>query len=115
MPLQHAKLSDIKTLLSTPNLIYANPASTKTYIRELVLHNTGSSAETVKIYNVPDNNGTLGTTSSLNRFANVSIAVNETLFLAFEFPIVLTDLNDALLAESTTNNSVTVQILGDKE
>jgi len=115
MSLQRAKLADIQYVASSAGSIYANPASTKTFVRGITLHNTNSTAETVKLYNVPDSATALGTAGAGNRFLNVSLAANDTLLIEMPYPIVLTDQNDSIQAETTTASKVTVQLHGDTD
>lgn len=61
MALEHVRLADPQQLDDTAAAIYANPASTKTYIKLLWLYNTNATPETVTIYYVPDSAGSLGT------------------------------------------------------
>jgi hypothetical protein len=115
MALQHVKLADIQQLPSSVGSLYANPASTKTYIRGLVLFNDNNAAELVKLHNVPDSAGSLGSAGVSNKFLEVALAAKETLLIDLPYPIVLTDQNDSLQGVSTTAAMVTIQILGDKE
>lgn len=115
MSMQRTKLADIQYVGSSAGSIYANPASTKTFVRGLILHNTSASAETVKVYVVPDSSGSLGTAGAGNRVLNVSLPANDTLIWEFPYPAVLTDTNDSIQAETTTASKVTVLVLGDKD
>lgn len=115
MSLQRTKLADIQYVPNSAGTLYANPASTKTYIRGLVLFNGNTSAETVKLYNVPDSSGSAGTAGAGNQFTEYSLLQKETLILEFKYPIVLTDENDTLQGVTTTASKVTVQVLGDKD
>lgn len=113
--LQRGKLADIQYIPATVGSIYANPASSKSYIRSIILHNTNSSPETVQLYNVPDSATALGTAADGNKFFEKDLNQNETLFIDLEYPIVLTDENDSIQAVTTTASKVTVQVLGDKD
>lgn len=115
MALNRTKLADIQTVAAAAGSVYSNPASTKTYIRGIVLHNTNSTTETVQIYNVPDSSGALGAAAAGNKFLKVSLIADETIFLDLTYPIVLTDTNDSLQAVTTTASKVTLQLLGDKD
>jgi len=115
MPLQHVKLADPQQIAATPGSVYANPVSTKTYLRGFIAHNTNTTAESVRFYVVPDAAGALGTASAANRIVNYSIPANDTLLVSFEYPIILTDTNDAVFAETTTAARVTLILLGDRE
>lgn len=115
MTMQRGKLADIQTIATTAGSIYANPASTKTYIKTIIIHNTNTTAETVQVFNVPDSSGSLGTAVTTNRFINVSLAANDTLEFSPDYPIVLTDTNDSIQASTTTASKVTVMLHGDKD
>lgn len=116
MAISRGKLAEIQTIPSTAGSIYANPASTKTFIFGFTLFNSNTTAETVKLYMVPDSGGSLGTAAATNQFLEVSLASLET--FVFEAPsdgIALADTNDAIFAVTTTASKVTVQIHGVKD
>jgi|GEM_PF-2294423 len=112
---QRTKLSDIQFISAAAGNLYANPGGTKSYIKGFIIHNLNSTVETVKIYNVPDSSGSLGTAGDTNIFINISVAANETVLIDFPYVIVLTDTNDSIQGSTTTASKVTFQILGDKE
>jgi hypothetical protein len=111
MALQFNKLMDVAAVATSSSSIYANPASTKTYIGCIVLHNASGAQRVVTLNNVPDSTGSLGTPSTGNQIFKVTMATDETLLLEPKYPWVLTDENDAVfgLADSS---GVTVQLLG---
>lgn len=115
MALQRAKLADIQYVPAAAGSIYANPASTKTFIRGLLLHNTNTSAENVKVYVVPDSAGALGAAAAGHLILNLSLPANDTLLVEMPYSLVLTDTNDSVQAITTTASKVTVIVLGDKE
>lgn len=115
MAMQRGKLADIQYVASSAGSIYSNPASTKTYIRGLVLFNGNTTSELVKLYNVPDSGGSLGTAGVSNQFAELTLTAKETLIMDFDYPLVLTDTNDSLQASTTTASKVTVMVNGDKD
>ena len=113
MAIIRGRLADIQTLPATVGSIYANPASTKTFISGFTLFNSHTAAETVKLHNVPDSGGSLGTAAATNQFLEVVLASKETLI--FEAPsdgIVMEDTNDSIQAVTTGANRVTVIIHG---
>lgn len=114
MTMQRAKLADIQYVGSSAATIYTNPSSTKSFIRSIVLHNTNTTTETVKLYVVPDAGGSVGTASAASRILNIALASNET-FVWDMYPITLSDTNDTLQAETTTASKVTVLVCGDKD
>jgi hypothetical protein len=118
MAIQHAKLADIAYVASSAGSVYTNPASTKSFLKGLILFNGNTTTETVKIYCVPDSSGSLGTAGVANQVAELSVATKETVYLPLNvdgFPLTLTDTNDAIFASTTTASKVTVIPIGDKE
>lgn len=115
MALQRAKLADIQYLASTAGSIYANPASTTTFLRGLLLHNTNTTTEVVKLYVVPDSSLALGTAAASHLVLNISLAANDTLLVEFPYPMVLTDENDSVQAVASSASKVTVLLFGDKD
>lgn len=113
MARQYTRLADIQYVAATAGAIYTNPASTTSYAKSLILFNGHTSTETVKLYNVPDNAGAVGTAGAGNQFAEISLAPLETLMFDLPYPITMIDENDTLQASTTTASKVTVQILGD--
>lgn len=115
MARQYTRLADIQYVGSSAAAIYTNAASTKTYVKSLVLFNSNTTAETVKLYNVPNSGASAGTAGSSNQFAEIALAASETLMFDLPYPMTLIDENDTLQASTTTASKVTVQILGDKD
>lgn len=115
MARQYTRLADIAYVASSAGAVYTNPAATISYIKSVVLFNNNSTAETVKLYNVPDSGGSVGTASAANQFAEISLATKETLMFDLPYPITLIDTNDTIQASTTTGSQVTIQILGDKD
>jgi hypothetical protein len=116
MAVIHGKLADIQFIPSTAGSIYSNPVSTETFIAGFVLFNSGTTAETVKLYCVPDSTGSLGTAAAANQFLEISLSGKETfVFEAAGDGIPLSDTNDSIQAVTTTGNTVTVIISGLKE
>lgn len=113
MARQYTRLADIQYVANSAGALYTNPASTKTYIKSFVLFNGNSSAETVKLYNVPNSGGSAGTAGAENQFAEIVLGALETLMFDLPYPITIIDQNDTIQAATTTASKVTVQLLGD--
>lgn len=116
MAITRGRLANIQTVPSTAGSIYANPASTKTYVGGITLHNTNTTDEFVEVFCVPDSSGSLGTAGLTNRFIAVTMAANDT--ISFALPgdgIVLEDTNDSIQARTTTASKVTILLSGPKE
>lgn len=116
MAIIRGKLADIQYIPSTAGSVYANPAATKTFIKGWTLFNVAVSSQTVKIFNVPDSGGSLGTAANENQCFEVVLAAKET--LTFDVPgdgIALGDTNDSVQASSTNATSVTIILHGVKD
>jgi hypothetical protein len=115
MARQNTRLVDIQYVATTAGAIYTNAASTKTYIKSFVLFNGNTVSETVKLYNVPDSTGSVGTAGAANQFAEIVLGSLETLMFDLPYPITVIDTNDTIQAVTTTADKVTIQVLGDKD
>lgn len=116
MAFAYARLTEINYIADAAAAEYTNPASTTTYVRSIILHNTHSSDLAVTLYNVPDNSEAVGTAAVANQFYKETIAANDTLMLEFPAPgLVLTDTNDTIQAVCGTADKVTIQIFGGTE
>jgi hypothetical protein len=114
MAITRGKLADIAYIASTAGSVYANPSSTKTFIKGFSVFNVAGTSQTVKLFNVPDSGGSLGTDA--NQCFEVVLATKEA--FAWEWPgdgLVLTDTNDSLQASSTNASSVTIVLHGVKD
>ena len=76
----------------------AGTAST-TYIKNVIMHNTGLGTARVSLYLNPDTNP-VSVAVTANRFMRIDLAPNETTFFESTYPIVLTG-TDSLSVEIT--------------
>lgn len=113
MALQYGKIQDPTTLPSSTGSVYANPASTKTYVRGITLHNSNSATETAELWVVADSGGSLGAAGDTNKIFKQNIDPGDTLMIDFPHPIVLVDTNDAIFGKATTASKVVVLLHGD--
>jgi hypothetical protein len=111
----HAKIAEISFVSGSPASVYANPSGKKTFLRGIVLHNTDTASQLVKLYLVPDATGALGAAALSNRFASPSIPSGDTLMIELPYPFVMADANDSLQAEAAAASKVTILPLGDTE
>lgn len=113
MAVIHGRLADIQAIPATTGSLYANPVSTKSFVKGVTLFNSNTSTETVKLYLVPDSTGAVGTAALVNQFFETAIGSLETLF--FEFPgdgAVLQDVNDSIQGVTNTASRVTIILHG---
>jgi len=116
MAIVHGKLADIQYIPSTAGSVYANPSTTKSFVKGFSVFNVAATSQTVKLFNVPDSGGSLGTAADANQCFEVVLATKEV--FGWDWPgdgIALEDVNDSLQASSTNANSVTILLHGAKE
>jgi hypothetical protein len=129
MALKRTKLLNIQSVtgIATVGIFTAGVTSTAagvagtTYIRGVIMHNTGLGTCTSSLYINP-NTTPVSIAITANRIARVDLASNETFFFESNYPIVLTT-NDTVSVEITAPASggagigsvVNYQILGDTD
>ena len=101
---------------STANVLTVGSAKT-CYIRSIICHNIDTiNSSTIKIHIVPVSGVVVGTASSINQLAQLSIQPTDTYFFELAYPITLASDNDTIrVYNSSTTDAVNVLILGDKE
>jgi len=95
-----------------------------TYLRGVVMHNTGLSTATSSLYVYPSGESNITVGQTAYRLARVDIASNETFFFEANYPIVLTD-RETIVVEVTQpaaavggagiGSAINYQILGDTD
>lgn len=122
MAFEYKRLTEIQRIGSSITTLFANPSEKITYIRCIILYNSHTAAVNVKLYNVPDSSGSVGSGTTANQFfgSNVGGETNinsgETLFLELPVPgIILEDVNDSIRGLASVNNVVTFQMYGGQE
>ena len=129
MALKRTKLLNIQSVtgIATVGIFTAGVTSTAagvagtTYLRGVIMHNTGLGTCTSSLYINP-NTTPVSIAITANRIARVDLASNETFFFESNYPIVLTT-NDTVSVEITAPGSggagigsvVNYQILGDTD
>ena len=107
MALKKTQLLDITSVtgISTVGIFTAGVTATAagtastTYIKNVIMHNTGLGTARVSLYLNPDTNP-VSIAVTANRFLRVDIAPNETTFFESTYPIVMTG-TDSLSVEIT--------------
>ena len=69
-----------------------------TYMKNIIMHNTGLGTARVSLYVNPNTTPVLGYGVTANRFLRIDIAPNETTFFESTYPIVMTH-HDSLTVE----------------
>ena len=95
-----------------------------TYLRGVVMHNTGLATATSSLYVYPSGESNITVGQTAYRLARVDIASNETFFFEANYPIVLTD-REKIVVEVTApatavggagiGSTINYQILGDTD
>jgi len=114
----YKRLAEIQYVASSAGSIYTHDTAvySKSHPTLIILHNGNTTAETVKLYNVPDNGGAVGTAGVANIFYNKSILAGETVFIEAPNPgLVMEDDNDSIQAVTDTGSKVTAQMFGGAE
>ncbi len=95
-----------------------------TYLRGVVMHNTGLATATSSLYIYPSSQAVNGVGQTAYRLARVDLASNETFFFEMNYPLVLVD-QEKIVVEVTQpsatvggagiGSAVNYQILGDTD
>jgi hypothetical protein len=113
MTLRKTKLLSIKSVtgIATVGIFTAGATTTDagtagtTYVKSVVMHNTGLGTARVSLYVNPDTNPVItGYGITANRILRVDLAPNETTFFESNYPIVLTP-TDAISVDITAPDS----------
>ena len=116
MAFDYHRLRDAGFLSDTIETLVVNAVGDKTYIRQIIVHNTGESAETVTLYRVPDDGGAVGAASLSNRLYNFDVEPNATYTIKLDTPgIILNDTNDTFQGVCSSEDVVVISIDGGRE
>jgi len=95
-----------------------------TYVRGVVMHNTGLGTATSSLYVYPSSTAVSGVGVTAHRLARVDLAANETFFFEMNYPLVLVN-QEKIVVEVTQpvnavggagiGSAVNYQILGDTD
>ena len=132
MGLQRTKLLGIQAVtgVSTVGILTVGTTPTAvgiastTYLRGVVMHNTGLATATSSLYVYPSDVSDVSVGQTAYRLARVDIASNETFFFEMNYPLVLTN-QEKIVVEVTQpatavggagiGSAVNFQILGDTD
>ena len=118
MALQKVGLGTVtRVALGTTATVLTVGSAKTCYIRSIICHNIDTvNSSTIKIHIVPNSSGSVGTASSNNQLAQLTIQPVDTYFFELAYPITLSTNNDTIqVYNSSTTDAVNVLILGDKE
>ena len=111
----------ILTVGTTPTSGGVGIAST-TYLRGVIMHNTGLATATSSLYVYPSGVSDVSVGQTAYRLARVDLASNETFFFEMNYPLVLVN-QEKIVVEVTQSSSggtgigsaINFQILGDTD
>ena len=93
-----------------------------TYLRGVVMHNTGLGTATAGVYVYPSSQAVVAYGITANRLAKVDLASNETFFFEMNYPLVLTDQEKIVVDVNAPasgglgiGSMINFQILGDTD
>ena len=111
----------ILTVGTTPTAGGVGVAST-TYLRGVVMHNTGLGTATSSLYVYPAAEAASGVGKTAYRLARVDLASNETFFFEMNYPLVLVNQEKIVVEVTQSANggtgigsAINFQILGDTD
>ena len=134
MALQRTKLLGIQAVtgISTVGILTVGTTQTAggvgiastTYLRGVVMHNTGLATCTSSLYVYPSGVAASGAAQTAYRLARVDLNANETFFFEMNYPLVLTN-QEKIVVEVTApgpgvggagiGSAINFQILGDTD
>jgi|TARA_B100000085_G_scaffold275292_1_gene293016 hypothetical protein len=132
MALQRTKLLGIQSVtgIATVGILTVGTTQTAggvgivstTYLRSVIMHNTGLGTATSSIYVYPSSEAVSGDGKTAYRLGRVDLASNETYFFEMNYPLVLVD-QDKLVVEVTApasggagiGSAINFQIIGDTD
>jgi hypothetical protein len=132
MSLKRTKLLNIQSItgIATVGIFTAGVTTTAagvagtTYIRSVIMHNTGLATCTSSLYVYPNGVAATGVGVTAHRLARVDLSSNETFFFESNYPLVLTN-QEKIVVEITQpatsvggagiGSVVNYQILGDTD
>ena len=118
MALERGNLSDvILSGVGNTQALVTCASNKKVYVKSIILHApepAGVSSCSAHIYYVPNNGGSVGTASSINRIATLTVYAEETVMFEPSYPLVLTATNDTIQVGAALT-SCNFLASGDKE
>ena len=118
MALERGNLSDVVVCGSGSTQAAVTCASNKkVYVKSIIAYApepVGIASCLAHIYYVPNNGGSVGTASSINRIASLVVYAEETVLFEPSYPLVLTATNDTIQVGAALT-SCNFLASGDKE
>ena len=118
MALERGNLSDVVLSgLGNTQALVTCASNKKVYVKSIIAYApepVGIASCLAHIYYVPNNGGSVGTASSINRIASLIVYAEETVMFEPSYPLVLTATNDTIQVGAALT-SCNFLASGDKE
>ena len=118
MALERGNLSDVVLCgVGNTQALVTCASNKKVYVKSIIAHApepVGVNSSIAHIYYVPNNGGSVGTASSINRIASLVVYAEETVMFEPGYPLVLTATNDTIQV-GAASSSCNFLASGDKE
>ena len=118
MALERGNLSDvILSGVGNTQALVTCASNKKVYVKSIIAYApepVGIASCLAHIYYVPNNGGSVGTASSINRIFNATVFAGETVMFEPSYPLVLTATNDTIQVGAALT-SCNFLASGDKE
>ena len=118
MALERGNLSDVVLSgVGNTQALVTCASNKKVYVKSIIAYTpepAGIASASAHIYYVPNNGGSVGTASSINRIASLIVYAEETVMFEPSYPLVLTATNDTIQVGAALT-SCNFLASGDKE
>ena len=118
MALARENLSDVVVCgLGVTQAAVTCASNKQVYVKSIIIHAPEPAeivSATAQIYFVPNNGGSVGSASSINRIADMTVYAQETVMFEPSYPLVLTATNDTIQV-GAASTIVNFLVSGDKE
>ena len=118
MALERGNLSDVVLSgLGNTQALVTCASNKKVYVKSIIAYApepVGIASCLAHIYYVPNNGGSVGTASSINRIATLTVYAEQTVMFEPSYPLVLTATNDTIQVGAALT-SCNFLASGDKE
>ena len=118
MALERGNLSDVVLCgVGNTQALVTCASNKKVYVKSIIAHAPepiGVASCAAHVYYVPNNGGSVGTASSINRIASLVVYAEETIMFEPSYPLVLTATNDTIQVGAALT-SCNFLASGDKE
>ena len=118
MALERGNLSDVVLSgVGNTQALVTCASNKKVYVKSIIAYTpepAGIASASAHIYYVPNNGGSVGTPSSINRIATLTVYAEQTVMFEPSYPLVLTATNDTIQVGAALT-SCNFLASGDKE